>query len=72
LREEEIRPALRIRRRGAARGLPAPHIAESRHQRGDARIAAAPPLEIGKDAIPPLSAKRIETFIKDALVIHRE
>src|SRR5258708_8075 len=35
-----------------------------------ARKAAAAPLEIGKDAIPPLGAQRTETLSEKALVIH--
>src|SRR5882762_7633517 len=35
-----------------------------------ARKAAAAPLEIGKDAIPPLGAQRTEALVEEALVIH--
>ena len=35
-----------------------------------ARKAAAAPLEIGKDAISPLGAQRIEALFEEALVIH--
>src|SRR5262249_40117849 len=34
------------------------------------RKAAAAPLEIGKDAVAPLGAQRIETLFKEAFVIH--
>src|SRR6202022_5145334 len=35
-----------------------------------AREAAAAPLEIGKDAIPPLGVQRTEAVFEEALVIH--
>ena len=35
-----------------------------------AREAAAAPLEIGEDAVPPLGAQRIEALFEEALVIH--
>jgi len=35
-----------------------------------AREAAAAPLEIGEDAIPPLAAQRTEALFKEAFVIH--
>jgi hypothetical protein len=35
-----------------------------------ARKAAAAPLEIGEDAIPPLGAQRAEALSEKALVIH--
>jgi len=34
------------------------------------RKAAAAPLEIGKDPIPPFGAQRIEPLFKESLVIH--
>src|SRR5690242_9974701 len=34
------------------------------------RKAAAAPLEIGKDTVPPFGAQRIEPLFKEALVIH--
>src|ERR1700731_349793 len=35
-----------------------------------ARETAAAPLEVGKDAIPPLGVQRTETLSEEALVIH--
>jgi hypothetical protein len=35
-----------------------------------ARKAAAAPLEIGKDAIPPLGVQRTEALSEETLVIH--